>query len=214
MFGSVDAQREVTAGAGAHCDYNRVNRGESPIQTLDRNWICLLQELRVVQTGVQLLTGFLLILPFQNRFAQLPPYGRAVYMTTLTSAVVATILLVAPVAMHRLLFRRKALAQLVTATHKSAGAGLFFLSISLTGVVVLISDVVIGGSAAAVAGGLALLAFIVLWVIVPFRMRPDAETHPRPMMSPTRLCSELYARYEIGLKTNFIERIDEEVHVL
>lgn len=173
MFRTFDAEKEVTAGTGAHCDFNREQRGESPLQTLDRNWICLLQELRVVQTGVQLLTGFLLILPFQDLFEQLPAYGRAVYMITLTSAVAATILLVAPVAMHRLLFRRKALAQLVTAAHRSAVAGLTFLGIALTGVVVLISEVVVSGFAAVAGGAVALAAFVLLWVVVPFRMRPN-----------------------------------------
>lgn len=179
MFRTYEAQREVTAGAGAHCDFNREHRGESPTQTLDRNWICLLQELRVVQTGVQLLTGFLLILPFQDRFDQLPGYGRAVHMTTLAAAVTATVLLVAPVAMHRLLFRRKALAQLVSAAHRAAVAGLAFLGIALTGVVVLISEVVLSGYSALVGGVVALTAFVVLWLIIPFRMRPGEKHQPK-----------------------------------
>ncbi|MGA9874062.1 MAG: DUF6328 family protein [Rhodococcus sp. (in: high G+C Gram-positive bacteria)] len=173
MFRTFDAHREITTGRGAHCDYNREQRGESPIQTLDRNWISLLQELRVVQTGVQLLTGFLLILPFQERFHDLPDYGRAVYMATLTSAVAATVLLVAPVAMHRMLFRRKALAQLVTASHRSAEAGLTFLGLALAGAVALICEVVLSGYAAVTGGMLALVAFVLLWVVVPFRMRPQ-----------------------------------------
>lgn len=155
----------------AHSHYNMQHRAETPIQTLDRNWGSLLQELRVVQTGIQLLTGFLLILPFQDRFAQLPSYGRAIYMTTLTAAVGATILLVAPVAMHRLLFRRRALNQLVSAAHRSAVAGLALLGIALTGVVALISDVVLNQQAALVGGAIAVTGFTVMWVLVPLRMR-------------------------------------------
>ncbi|MBY4127581.1 sodium:proton antiporter [Rhodococcus fascians] len=165
----------MTAGSGPHCDFNREHRGESPMQTLDRNWICLLQELRVVQTGVQLLTGFLLILPFQDLFDYLPAYGRAVYMATLASAVTATILLVAPVAMHRMLFRRKVLGQLVRAGHRSVVAGSTFLGMALTGVVILVSEVVISGYAAVVGGVFAVSAFVVLWVVVPLRMRPRED---------------------------------------
>ena len=172
MFRTFEADSDVTAGSGPHCDFNREHRGESPMQTLDRNWICLLQELRVVQTGVQLLTGFLLILPFQDLFEYLPAYGRAVYMATLASAVTATILLVAPVAMHRVLFRRKALGQLVRAGHRSVVTGSAFLGMALTGVVILVSEVVISGYAAVVGGVFAVSAFVVLWVVVPLRMRP------------------------------------------
>ncbi len=83
-------------------------RGETEIQRLDRNWNSLLQELRVVQTGVQLLTGFLLTLPFQQRFDVLDPPMRNLYLATVGCSVGATVLLIAPVGMHRLLFRQRA----------------------------------------------------------------------------------------------------------
>lgn len=176
MFGMSSTREEDTGPSEFHGAYNRENRGETPVQTLDRNWISLLQELRVVQTGVQLLTGFLLILPFQERFHRLPDYGKTVFMLTVVSAVAATILLVAPVAMHRLLFRRRAVAQLVAAAHRSAVAGLVFLGLAMTGVVVLVSEVVMGGAAAAVGGCVAVVAFVSMWVVVPLRMRPRAGT--------------------------------------
>ena len=78
------------------------------MQRLDRNWADLLQELRVVQTGVQLLTGFLLTLPFQARFEQLSGYERTIYLVTVTLSVAATGFLIAPVSLHRILFRRHA----------------------------------------------------------------------------------------------------------
>ena len=81
-------------------------RFETETQRLDRNWLSLLQELRVVQTGVQLLTGFLLTLPFQQRFETLDTTMRVVYLVTVGCSVGATVLLESPVAMHRLLFRR------------------------------------------------------------------------------------------------------------
>ncbi len=73
-------------------DYRR--RRETELERLDRNWTSLLQELRVVQTGVQLLTGFLLMLPFQQRFEVLGLH--TVYLATVAFSVGATILLVAP----------------------------------------------------------------------------------------------------------------------
>ncbi|MDY6999819.1 MAG: DUF6328 family protein, partial [Actinomycetota bacterium] len=81
-------------------------RRETEMERLDRNWNSLLQELRVVQTGVQVLTGFLLTLPFQGRFDILDGGMQNVYLVTVCTAVLSTALLVAPVAMHRLLFRR------------------------------------------------------------------------------------------------------------
>ena len=88
-------------------------RSENP-ERLDRNWSSLLQELRVTQTGVQSLTGFLLTLPFQQRFDRLDALMRAVYVATVTCSIAATIALVSPVAMHRLLFRPRRLNQLVS----------------------------------------------------------------------------------------------------
>jgi hypothetical protein len=78
-------------------------RGETPLERLDRNWSDLLQELRVVQTGVQLLTGFLLTLPFQSRFAELHTFQQNVYLTTVACAVAATGFLIVPVLVHRVL---------------------------------------------------------------------------------------------------------------
>lgn len=95
-------------------EWNREQRSETTTQRLDRNWASLLQELRVVQTGVQILTGFLLTLPFQDGFEDLGGSLRVVYLVTVTSAVSAAILLAAPVALHRALFRRHQLELIVT----------------------------------------------------------------------------------------------------
>ena len=75
--------------------------------TLTRNWNELLQELRVTQTGVQILTGFLLTVPFSNRFEDLTAFQRDVYLAVLAGSVLTTGLVVAPVAMHRVLFRQR-----------------------------------------------------------------------------------------------------------
>ena len=110
-------------------------RGETSLERLDRNWGDLLQELRVVQTGVQLLTGFLLTLPFQARFAQLHRFQQDVYLVTVSFAVTATAFLIAPVAIHRVLFRRHARQSMVTAAHYLAMVGTALLGSAVIGVV-------------------------------------------------------------------------------
>lgn len=92
-------------------------RDETPMERLDRNWADLLQELRVLQTGVQLLTGFLLTLPFQSVFAELGAFQHTVYLVTVGCAITATGFLVAPVSLHRFLFRRHLRSQMVTVAH-------------------------------------------------------------------------------------------------
>jgi hypothetical protein len=83
-------------------EWDADQRGETPLERLDRNWADLLQELRVVQTGVQLLTGFLLTLPFQARFAQLHQFEENLYLSTVGLAIASTGFLIAPVLIHRI----------------------------------------------------------------------------------------------------------------
>lgn len=146
-------------------------RGETEIQRLDRNWNNLLQELRVVQTGVQLLTGFLLTLPFQRRFDVLGPHLRLVYLATVGCSVCATVLLIAPVGMHRLLFRRHRLQALMSAAHRCAFAGLALLGLSLTGMTLIIFAAVAGDRAGLVAGACALALFTFFWWALPLMLR-------------------------------------------
>lgn len=146
-------------------------RGETEMQRLDRNWNSLLQELRVVQTGVQLLTGFLLTLPFQQRFDILDQPMRHVYLATVALSVGATVLLVAPVSIHRLVFRRHRLRVLVSAAHRCAYAGLALLGAALTGVTVVVFAAVAGGGAPVVAGASALALFTFFWWVLPLMLR-------------------------------------------
>ncbi len=146
-------------------------RHESRLQRLDRNWGELLQELRVVQTAVQLLTGFLLTLPFQQRFAHLSDAQKQLYLVVVGLAVSSTVLLVAPVALHRLIFRLHGRAEQVSLAHRMALAGSALLGFAIAGVVTLIFDVVSGTTAALVAGGLAVLFVASLWVVLPLTVR-------------------------------------------
>ncbi len=146
-------------------------RSETETQRLDRNWLSLLQELRVVQTGVQLLTGFLLTLPFQPRFDGLDHAMRIVYLVTVGASVAATVLLEAPVGAHRLLFRRHRTQFLVSAAHRFAYAGLLLMGLALTGVTVVIFGTVAGQTAGVVAGCCAIVAQLCFWVLLPLWVR-------------------------------------------
>jgi O-antigen/teichoic acid export membrane protein len=151
------------------------DRDETEAQRLDRNWSSLLQELRVAQTGVQLLTGFLLTLPFQQRFAQLDDVMRTVYLVTVGCSIGATVLLVAPVSMHRLLFRQHRLNTLVSAAHSYAMVGLILLGVALAGVAVVVFDAVAGATEAWIAGGVTLLALAAFWYLMPLIGRRDRD---------------------------------------
>ena len=151
--------------------WDHKQRGETEIQRLDRNWNSLLQELRVVQTGVQLLTGFLLTLPFQQRFDVLGPHMRTVYLATVGCSVAATVLLITPVAMHRALFRRHLLQVVVSAAHRCAMAGLGLLGFAMAGMTTIIFAAVSGHTAGITAGAFVLGLFTAFWLILPLMLR-------------------------------------------
>lgn len=146
-------------------------RDETPTQRLDRNWTDLLQELRVVQTGVQLLTGFLLTLPFQARFSGLTSFQQNVYLFTVSCSVGATGLLIAPVSLHRLLFRQHARRVMVSVAHRMTLAGLVLLSCAIGGVVLLIFDFLRGRSAGWIGVASVALFLISLWLLLPLAIR-------------------------------------------
>jgi hypothetical protein len=158
---------DVTSDAA----WNRGVRDETPIERLDRNWGDLLQELRVVQTGVQLLTGLLLTVPFQSRFDDLSGSQRVLYLVTLSLSAAATGLLIAPVAAHRVLFRQHARATLVSWGQRSAIGGLALLGLAVTGVIVLIFDVVAGQTPSIIAGSVCGVVFAALWAVIPLILR-------------------------------------------
>lgn len=146
-------------------------RNETPAERSDRNWSELLQELRVAQTGVQLLTAFLLSLPFQQRFATITTNQKVVYLVVVLLSVAATGVLIAPVAIHRAVFRRNEKVRLVDLAARLATLGLALLATAVAGVVVLIFLVAVGPGAGVGAGiGVAVL-LLVLWAFVPIAAR-------------------------------------------
>jgi hypothetical protein len=147
-------------------------------ETLDRNWDELLQEIRVTQTGVQILTGFLLTVPFSNRFTELDGFQRGVYLAVLAGSVLTTGLVVAPVAFHRVLFRQRRRRLLVESGNRFAMAGLAMLALTVSGVVLLVVDVVVGRTHGWVAGGAILAVFAFLWGVLP-RVADTVDDSPR-----------------------------------
>ncbi|RBO94234.1 DUF6328 family protein [Nocardia puris] len=171
LSGEGPREKRRESAPAAHDAWNLRARAETPTQRLDRNWAHLLQELRVLQTGVQVLTGFLMILPFQPAFGALSDGMRAVYLMTAAAAVCGAIVLMAPVAWHRLLFRRRRLQTLVWAAHRYAMVGLVLLGVAIGGVCTLMVDLVVGPVAAAFAGASTVVLFLVVWLAAPMRRR-------------------------------------------
>jgi hypothetical protein len=138
---------------------------------LTRNLNELLQELRVMQTGVQILTGFLLTLPFTSRFPELSETQKWVYLGVLSGSIVTTGLIVAPVAFHRALFRQGERVWIVESANRAARYGLGTLAATMAGVVWLVFDVVVGAPVSHVAGALCAVMFVVLWGVLPLVSR-------------------------------------------
>ncbi len=142
-------------------------RHESPAQRLDRNWSELLQGLRVAQTGIQILSAFLLALPFQSRFTQLPPTLMAFFVAAMLLGTLSTALIVAPAMAHRLLFRQHAKDVLVKLGNVLAILGLLLLALTVSLSLVVAIGFVAGTGAGLVAGSVCLVVVLVVWVVIP-----------------------------------------------
>ena len=146
-------------------------RNETEADRLDRNYSELLQELRVAETGVQILFAFMLSIAFQQRFQTLDDVQRTIYVVTLLFCTVSIALLVAPVAFHRLVFRQGLKDELVTLTNTLALAGTSFLLLAVLSGVLLILDYVVGRPFAVVVIAMLAVLFVGLWVVLPLARR-------------------------------------------
>ena len=122
----------------------RDGRDETESERMDRNWNEILQELRVTQTGTQILTGFLLTIAFQPKFVDLTDFQRTVYLILVSVAAVTTALALAPVSMHRGLFRQHLKKLTVETAHVILRCTLVGVSLVLVGTVLLVFDVTVG----------------------------------------------------------------------
>src|SRR3984957_174258 len=163
----------VQGGPG---DYGRQ---ESEAHQLDRNWAELVQELRVIGTGVQILFAFLLSIPFQARFARTTAFQRDDYLATFMLSGTASAIFIAPVAVHRLLFRFRVKDEVVNVTNVLALCGLSSLSFAMIGAILLVSDWVAGRLAAGICTGVAALVLLGGWFAFPVWLRRRVEAHSR-----------------------------------
>jgi Family of unknown function (DUF6328) len=167
-------QSPVQAGSA---EWNHAMRDETELQSVDRHFNELLQELRVAQTGVQILFAFLLGLAFTPRFPDLTGGQQAIYLVTLVLSAISAALLIAPVGYHRTVFRQRLRPQLVTTGHRYAVAGLVLLLLALVGAVHLAASFVLGAWATLLAAALAGL-FALLWFVIPLIHRIRHQHQP------------------------------------
>jgi hypothetical protein len=145
--------------------------GESRSQRINRELIELLNELRVALPGVQFLFAFLLVVPFQQRVQQTTEFQRDVYFATLLAAAVATVLLIAPAAQHRILFRAQDKENLLRRSNVSALAGLIVLAFAISSAILLVVDVLFDRTRAWVAAAAVAGVLVSWWFAVPFVQR-------------------------------------------
>ena len=156
------AQREQDA---------RDDRDETRGEQLDRNTIELLNELRVGATGIQVMFAFLLIVPFNTGWDQIDGFERTVYFVTLLIVAASAFLLMAPAIHHRILFRHGEKRFLVRIANYFAIAGMSLLALGFVGILVLLSDVVVGGAAPVIVGVLTAAFVGGLWFVLPIVRR-------------------------------------------
>ncbi|WP_417554275.1 DUF6328 family protein [Microbacterium sp.] len=144
---------------------------ETASQRADRNWNELMQELRVMQTGTQVLAGFLLAVVFQPRFDELDAVQHGLYTVLVVLAALATILALAPVGMHRMLFHQHRKVMLVRVANRLVKADLIVVGALTVGVVALILDLTMSRPVAVTAAVVGLLVTVALWAVLPELLR-------------------------------------------
>ena len=145
-------------------------RNETEDERLDRKWNDLLQELRVMQTGAQLTAGFLLTLPFQDTFTKLDDFQKGLYLTLVVLAALTTALVMGPVAIHRHLSGQHVKERVVTSAHRIVFGVLTCIALLVTGMVMLIWDVVVDRTWAVIAAACVAAVLVVLLALLPRRL--------------------------------------------
>lgn len=168
----VGQTRDMRAELETVTQRDGAGRNETELERCDRNLVELLQEVRVVQTGVQVLFAFLLTAPLAPRFPELSQFQRLTYFGTLLAAGAAAILLIAPTAYHRILFRLGDKEHLVSVANRFTLAGLTCVAVSMVGALLLVTDLLFEDkTVVVVTTGLATLGCISFWCLAPLRRR-------------------------------------------
>jgi hypothetical protein len=148
---------------------------ETPKQRRDRELIELLNELRLATPGVQLVFGFLLIVPFNERFADTTDFQRGLYVLSLVLTAVATILLIGASVQHRLLFRRHFEKRMLPVANRISLVGLTCLGLGMISALLFVTHFVFGAVAATVIGTLVGLLMVSVWYALPLVRARAAE---------------------------------------
>ena len=166
----------VNAGVAAGSDHadDAEDAGEADSGRLDRELLELLQELRVVLPGVQALFAFLLIVPFNERFASVSGTERSVYIVALLASALAGVLFTTPPAFHRLRFRRHDKAQLLRIGNRCAIAGMAALAVAMVAGVFLITELLFGDLVAGALTAVVAVPILALWWFVPLVLGPES----------------------------------------
>ena len=159
---------------GEHTRGREDSRQESSGQRLDRNTIELLNELRVAGTGIQVMFAFLLVVPFNKGWEKVNSFERTVYFVTLLLVASAAFLLMAPAIHHRILFRQGQKPFVIRIANDLAMAGMLLLALGFIGILVLVSDFVLGGAAPTIVGVTAGVFVFGLWFALPIVRRDEA----------------------------------------
>ena len=149
--------------------YTRPDEGAG--ERLDRQWNELLQELRLSQTGTQILFAFLLSIAFTNRFQDADRFTHTVFAGTLVASALAVGLFLAPVSFHRIVFQRKVRDRMIPIAGRLASAGLVFLILALSGGVLLALDVVLSRTATVIIVAIVFVWFVFFWYLLPTWVR-------------------------------------------
>lgn len=163
-----------------HRDDRVDGRDETPNERADRNWDELMQELRVMQTGTQILTGFLLAVAFQPRFTDMDELQRDLYVVLVALAAIATILALAPVGLHRVLFGRRRKPDLVRIAGRIVKIDLVVIAALTIGVTTLIIDFTVNRTAGIVALISAVVVVFALWIALPTAVRRMRQHEDAP----------------------------------
>jgi hypothetical protein len=150
-------------------------RAETEQERVDRNLQELLGELRVALPGVQVLFAFLLVVPFNQRFGDVTKFEEKVYFVTLLCTAAASAFLIAPSVHHRIAFRRQDKEWIVLTANRLAIIGLGFLAVAMTGVILLVTDVLFGTATSVLATAAVGAMFGALWYLVPLRRRMTSD---------------------------------------
>lgn len=148
-------------------DTRRETAGTGHASRLDRELNELLQELRVVQGGVLLLIGFLLVIAFSPRFTEVTEFQKAVYFATLLVSGLAAIVVVAPVVHHRMAFRRRDKERVVVRGNHQVLASVVLVALSILGITVLITDFLYPGWLTLLVAVAYCVVVTVFWVWLP-----------------------------------------------